>query len=873
MIIKECRVNHLDHPMGYQFDTLSFSWKVENALGKYSSFARIQIAESEHFETVLYDSGKTVLDSRGTSVSINLRPRTRYYWTVTVWSDAGEEAQSNLQWFETGKMDEPWAGHWITCNSEEKRHPIFHRYLSFAKPVKRARLYICGLGFYEAAINGVKIGDEYLTPYCNDYFSWLQYQTFDITKELQGSTDLAITLGNGWYKGRFGYNVIRNRTPVFSRTWKLIAEVRVEFEDDTDVVIGTDENWLVTRSNILFSDNYDGEIVDARLEETPAEPAMYCAESMGKLTARYSVPVREVERLSPIKVMHTPADEWVLDLGQNQAGIFEFNVCEPEGTEILLQFGEIMQDGNFYRGNLRGAKAEYRFLSDGKPHCLKPHFTFYGYRYVKVQGVSVVRKEDFTALVLSSALEKTGSLHTGNDKLNRLIQNVEWSLTSNYIDIPADCPQRDERMGWTGDAQVFSGTACNLRACYPFFRKFLKDMAQEQKKLGGMVPNVVPAASYEGCSSAWGDAACIIPWNLYLYYGDKSIIQEHFEDMRAWVDYIRTVDGTDHGWRSVFHYGDWLGLDHPSGDPAAYRGATENGLIADVYYRNSVQIVAKSAGLLGMYDIQKQYEELSGSILNGIKEEYFTPSGKVCQDTQTAHLLALHFGLSKNPKKEEERLIYSLESAKRIMRTGFIGTPLLCPVLTEIGRTDMAYHFLFNENYPGWLYEVNLGATTIWERWNSVLPSGAINPSGMNSLNHYAFGSILEWMIHTVGGIAPIESCPGFRKAKLAPIPDIRANYAETILKTASGDWKLNWRLEDGARFHLKVTVPFDCQGQLTLPYAPDDIFNHATNPIFQNVSDGVCILEPGSYQLSYVMTRSAEHSLKEIPRWVEGGL
>ena len=434
-----------------------------------------------------------------------------------------------------------------------------------------------------------------------------------------------------------------------------------------------------------------------------------------------------------------------------------------------------------------------------------------------------------------------------------MISNVGWGLRSNFLDVPTDCPQRDERLGWTGDAQVFSAAACYLRNVYPFYRKYLADIAMEQRAADGAVPKVVPSFGYQRQGiSVWGDAACIIPWNLYLYFGDASILRERYEDMKAWVEYIRRVDGNEHGWRKKFHYGDWLALDNPSRKADECGGGTDVGFIADVYYRNSALIVAKAAALLGRTEDASAYRALADGILDGIRQEYFSPSGRCCIDTQTAYLLTLRFGLQEDLSRAREGLLNALHRVDDTLQTGFVGTPFLCRELSAMGRDDLSYTLLLREDYPGWLYEVKLGATTVWERWNSLLPDGSISSTGMNSLNHYAYGSILEWMFAHIGGIQPTEQAPGFREALLCPTPDERVGFGAAELHTASGLWRSAWALKDGL-LRLSFTVPFGCTGRLALPGTPGRDVQARHPEIFSHVDEkGRCLLAPGQYELAY---------------------
>lgn len=810
MTITNCKVNHLTNPLGCALDGTVFSWTVEGAQGKFQTAARIIVKRDGAVET---DTGWANLDSLAAPVALSLRPRTRYTWTVAVRTNAGEEAVSGGNWFETGKLIDPWAARWIGCDDAEPRHPVFSREIVPAKPVAAARLYICGLGLYEAAWNGEKIGGEYLTPYCTDYNSWVQYQTYDVTERLQSAGVLSVLLGSGWYKGRFGFD--RRETPYYGDGWKLIAELRLTYADGTQEVIGTDESWTVTRSNITFSNLYDGEHRDDTLPPLPPEGVRLVEPPAGKLTERYSAPVAVREELPVREVIHTPAGETVLDLGQNLAGIFRLRCRAPKGRTVRLQFGEILQDGNLYRDNLRTAKAEYVYVSDGEEHSIEPKFTYYGCRYVKVEGLPELRAEDFTALVLHSDIPQAGTLATGNGLVNQLLSNIHWSQKGNFLDVPTDCPQRDERMGWTGDAQVFAPTACYQRDCWAFYAKYLRDVAREQESNNGAVPNVAPSFGHRDSSAAWGDAACVIPWTLYQFYGDPAILAAQFDSMKGWVDYIARVDGDDHGWRRRFHFGDWLALD--VWDESDKQGGTDVGYVADVMYYRCARLVAEAAKVLDRREDEIKYAALAEALLNTIRAEYFTPSGRCAVPTQTGLLLALEHGITPDPRRTAAELARALKKSGRKLQTGFVGTPLLCPTLTAIGQEDAAFELLLNEGYPGWLYAVKLGATTVWERWNSVGPDGRIAENGMNSLNHYAYGSIAQWLYGDVAGLRP--AAPGFRRAALRPHVSAALGHVELEYRSAAGRWACRWEVLDSGDVAYSCAVPFGCTAELTLPY------------------------------------------------------
>lgn len=851
------QVNHLENPLGYEMNRTVFSWKVRGAKGKKQTEARIRVSTSENLEngTNIVDTGfLPELFSTGAEVKIELAPRTRYYWDVTVRTDCGEEEKSEVQWFETGKMEEPWKSEWISCDNGEARHPIFKKKIVRTGQVRKARLYICGLGLYEAYYNGKRIGDEYLAPYCNDYNEWVQYQTYDVTKMLDEDGVLSVILGNGWYKGRFGFDTSPDAR-YYGNEWKLIAELRVTYADGREEIFGTDKTWIVERSNFIFSDIYDGEQRDDTLPALPEENASCCDAPTGKLMARLSIPVTVHETFEPKELIHTPAGETVLDLGQEFTGIFRLRVNEPEGTKIHIRTGEVLQNGNFYRENLRTAKSEYIYISDGKEKTISPHFTFYGYRYVKIDGIQNLKKADFTGLALYSSIPDTGSVTTGNSLVNKLMSNIRWWMKSNFLDLPTDCPQRDERMGWTGDAQIFSPTALYMADTYAFYRKYLYDMACEQKKKKGEVPQVVPDFGKKGTSSVWGDAACIIPWNIYRFYGDKSILEDQFESMKSWVDYIREKDGETHEWRYEFHYGDWLALDHPLAGDHGFLGGTDERFIADVFYAASADIVSKAAHVLGRKEEEEEYARLEEKQRDWIRREYYTQTGKCCIRTQTAQLLTLKYKLSDRPEEAVDTLKTLLDESGGKLKTGFVGTPLLCMILSDYGEDAQAYDLLLNEEYPGWLNEVKLGATTIWERWNSLDENSCISGTQMNSLNHYSSGAVAEWIFRYVGGIGLCEDehgYAGFRKVLMSPRLSRQLGNAEASYDSASGMYRCGWKFIDDNQVRIRISVPFGGTAELILPETDGEIFSDSENPIFHCVKDGRCILAAGDYEIQY---------------------
>jgi len=829
-------------------DNAVVSWITCDTGSKMQKSAQVIVCADSAMQNVIYDSGiKSDLDSRGVCLPINLSPMTRYYWTVAVTGDSGDTAISEVNWFETAKMDNLWAAEWITPSWKQSgdycKHPYIRKQFPLTKKIAKARAYISGMGIYELYINGNRIGDEHLTPYCNTYDAWVQYQTFDITDALlQGENAVGVMLANGWAKGRFG--TFRRVNVPYTYHFSLICEIHVSYDDGSTEVIGTDNSWKCNTSPILFDNIYDGVTYDANLEipnwckpgldESGWENAKNIVPfDLGQLMARLSLPVKIMEEIKPIEIITTQKGETVLDMGQNMVGWVRIRINEPKGTKITISHGEIMQKDVFFNENLRSAKAEYIYISDGTPQEIEPRFTFYGFRYIKVEGISSVDINDFTACVLYSDLETVGNITTSDNRVNKLFENVIWGQKGNFLDVPTDCNQRDERMGWTGDTQIFAGTAMFNMSAYAFYVKFMHDLYEEQKLCGGLVPAVVPifvkdrpqVTGWTGGGCAWSDCATVVPWETYLHTGDVSILKKQYQSMKDWVDWVTKTcknDGTGYLWTEGFQFGDWLALDGAAVDdptsPESRLGGTDVGYLASAYYKLSAQLVSKAANVLGLSDDENHYAELSDSIKDAIKQKYFAADGSCNIQTQTAHVVALHFDLIDNREQILSNLNVLLEKNNMHLLTGFIGTPYLCRSLSDNGASDNAYRLFFNDDYPSWLYPVTMGATTIWERWNSVLPNGELSDTTMNSLNHYAYGSIAEWMYRNMCGINPMESAPGFKEILFKPEPNSRLGFAKAEVNTAMGLVRCGWKYNDDGSVTIEAEVPFNAKAILLMP-------------------------------------------------------
>ena len=853
MKIQRMKTNRIVNPLGFDLKTPHVSWTVTDTEAKKQLWARVEVSKTEDFADVIFDTGacKTA-SSLGVPVEIALEPRTRYFWRVTVMGDNGELVTSDTAWFETAKLDEPFTAQRISPCLAPDTAPYMRRAFEITGEVLSARAYFTGLGIYELYLNGEKANDEYLVPGCTAYDSWIQYQTYDVTDLIHtGENVIGAILGNGWAKGRFGFDGVvgdyETNFPgkpcnMYTEEYLLFGELHVTTTQGETVIV-TDESWQCAPNPLTFGNIYDGEHYDARREvpgwsqngcQAQASGVFPGTEKLEKLMARLGPKIVKKASFTPT-VLHTKRGETVLDFGQNMTGWVEFDVNEPAGTEVVLTYGEVLQDGCFYRDNLRSAKAEYRYISKGEKAHVRPHGTFYGFRYVKVEGVSQVRPEDFAGVHIRSDIDPTGSIETADSRVNQLFHNAMWGQFSNFLDIPTDCPQRDERLGWTGDAAIISATACKNLYMPAFFHHFLHNVGEEQRYYKGAVPFFVPApkapdeagafwlsGNPDGCA-IWSDVATMMPWAVYENYGDLSLLREEYPVMKAWVERIRQDDQADGGrglWLRGRQLGDWLALDREDGDTQNPFGATSLPYTATAFYYYSASLTAKAAKALGYGEDQQEYQGLCETIKAAFLEEYFQADGTLkIPVTQTACVLSLFFGLYPEGKRDVvlEALKERIRARGNHLDTGFCGTPFLCRALSDNGANDVAYTLFFNEDFPSWLYEVNMGATTVWERWNSILPDGSISGTGMNSLNHYAYGSIVDWMYRNLCGLNPVEEAPGFKKAVIRPMPDARLSWAKMKLDSAAGTYQVAWKYVDG-RLHGSVTVPFDCQAQLLLP-------------------------------------------------------
>ena len=734
----------------------------------------------------------------------------RYEVRVTAEGNHGERAEETLV-FETDKLFEPFAAKMIA--PKEVPAPVYALKGKFTakKPVKAARLYATALGLYECYFGGVKAGDSYFAPFWTSYSHTLEYQTYDVTSLVkEGENDFSMLIGKGWYAGALGF--MKQRGIYGDRTAGM-AEVRLLYEDGTEDVFATDESFTAVSTYIADSEFYFGETQDFTKEEKTS--AVEAVSFPAKVVGQINEPVRCTEVLKPVSAFHTPKGEYVLDFGQNFTGFVSLEVEGERGEIITLRHAEVLdKEGNFYTENLREATSEDTFILAGGKEVLTPHFTFHGFRYLQIVGKELL-SEAVTGLVLHSDMRRTGTFECSDPRVNRLWQNIVWGQRSNFVDVPTDCPQRDERLGWTGDANVFFRTAAFNYDVSSFFDKWLSDLASEQGEdgnVGHVIPNILgPQAG----ASLWSDCATMIPWNEYLVYGDKDVLRSHFPAMKKWADYICNSCGENGLWQDGFQYGDWLALD--GSNPATRTGSTDKYLVANVFYYVTTRIVAKAAEVLGEEALAKQYASRAEAVKKAFQTEYFTATGRLVSETQTACVLTLYFGLV--PEGMKERVIRTLRANlaehKNHLVTGFAGTPYLLFALSENGMHDLAEKLLFHEDFPSWLYAVKMGATTIWERWDGILPDGSLHEPSMNSFNHYSYGSVGDWLYRVVAGIR--ETSPGYRTLKLAPtltkgLESVRAQFESVYGTVVSG-----YECKEG-KLRVFVTVPANCTAEVVIP-------------------------------------------------------
>jgi alpha-L-rhamnosidase len=883
------KCEYKSNPLGIDVRQPRLGWRVL-APGRGWSQSAYQIrvardpADLNRGSQLVWDTGKVASPESAHRVYAgpDLTAGKRYYWQVRAW-DAQDQptSWSEIARWEMGLLrEQDWQASWIEPDLKEdvtrsNPCPMLRKEFDVKEEVKAARAYVTSLGLYEAHLNGKRVGDQMLTPGWTSYQDHLQYQTYDITSSLQkGRNAVGVILGDGWYRGNLAFSGQRN---TYGDRVALLLQISIEYSDGTTQLLGTDSSWKASTGPVLASDIYNGETYDARLEKRGWSSAGYddgawtavrpADHPKNNLVAPAGPPVQRIQEIKPVKVFKTPAGDTMVDMGQNMVGWLRLKLNAQAGTTVTLQHAEVLdKEGNFYTENLRVAKQAITYTAKGEgEETFEPHFTFQGFRYVKVQGFPAEPTPDnLTGVVVHSDITPAGTFECSSTQINQLQHNIQWGQKGNFVDVPTDCPQRDERLGWTGDAQAFARTAAFNADVAAFYTKWLKDMAADQKASGAIphvIPNVLarkdPAAN--SASAGWADAAVIVPWTVYLSYGDTRILERQYASMKGWVDYMAARAGDSYLWNKDFTFGDWLAFATTRSD---YPGATtDKDLISQAYFAHSTDLLQKTAALLGKSDDARKYADLLTNIKRVFDAEFVTASGRLSSNTQTAYSLALAFELLPETLRARaaERLAGDVRTFKHIT-TGFLGTPVICHVLSDYGYFDEAFMLLNRREYPSWLYPITKGATTIWERWDGIKPDGSFQDKGMNSFNHYAYGAIGDWLYRVVAGIEIDPQSPGYKHAIIQPHPGGGLTFAKASHESLYGTVASGWETREN-QLLVSVEIPANTTATVRLPRCKVEKVTEGGQPLpqvrgmlrFSQTGQTASIeLGSGRYEFSY---------------------
>ena len=879
-------INHLREPLGMD-EPPRFGWALESdRRDVVQAGYRLQIAEDAGFASVLWDSGEVKGDASQNVSAAGFAPeplRTYFARVCAFTADGDASPWSAPARFVAGMLGQPWQARPVTAEvppcPERSQGTYVRGGFTVQGEVRAAWLCATAHGVYVPYLNGARVGEDILAPGWTSYHRHALYQTYDVKALLrQGENALGAELGAGWYKGLMGFIGKRNN---YGERTAFLGQLTIDYADGRRQVVGSGEDWLGCESPVTFAEIYDGERYDARLERpdwcapgadlSGMRPVSVLDSDFPALTAQPGCRVRRECVLPAGRLLVTPRGERVIDFGQNLTGWPEFTLRGEAGHTYRLKCFETLDAaGNVYTANLRSAKQELHYTcADSAEVRFHPEFTFYGFRYVQLlDWPEDAHAEDFAAWVVHSDMPAVGEFTCGAPLIDRLVRNTLWSMKDNFLDVPTDCPQRNERMGWTGDAQIFCRTSTFLMGVYAFYRKWLADVRADQTPEGG-IPHVVPDIMTpfagtmddwllsQGTHSAagWADAIVICPWTLYLAYGDAQILGENYEAMRRWIEFMRT-HAVDNIWNYKLQFGDWVALD---AEPGSYFGATPNDLTCTAYYAHSTGLFARIARILGHDADAKAYGELYDQIVAKFRATFFTPEGDMTAQTQTAHILALYFDLvaPEHRQRTAAALARLLGKEDGHMVTGFMGTTFFPHALAENGCLKEAYDLVLKEDFPSWLYQVKMGATTVWEHWDGMRPDGTMWSPDMNSFNHYAYGSVCEWLFRAVLGIDADPEAPGYRHILLRPRPDRRLGYAQGALDTPYGRVETAWRYADEA-LHLRVTVPANARA--TLHMADFDVVRDGDGIAFARDQGGLTAeLPSGSYAFAFAKGENAE--------------
>jgi len=824
------RCEYLENPIGLDVAAPRFNWIVESsAQGERQSAYQIVVsstaAGAAHGQGDLWDSGK-IASGQTTQVVYagkQLQSGQVAYWTVTTWNRSGESSKrSSVAHWQAGIMrPEDWRAQWIglPVMPNKTARPATYVWKSFdiAKPIKRAYVYASAKGLYRMTLDGKRVGNDIFTPGWTDYRKRIQYETYDITGRLKRGPNLVgMALGDGWYCGHVG-NTSGN--DYGDRAMGLV-QMEIEYLDGSHDTIVSDGTWNAARGAIEANDLLQGESYDARKEVKMDGPMAgewlhpdAVALDAVPLVAQHDPTVQQVAEIKPKKISQPKPGVYVYDLAQNMVGWARLKVEGKSGDKVQLRFAEMLNpDGTIYTTNLRGAKATDTYtLAGGKPETYEPTFTFHGFRYVEVTGYPGTPGMDaITGVVLSSNNPVTGEFACSNELVNKLQHNIFWGQRGNYLSVPTDCPQRDERLGWMGDAQIFARTACFNNDVAAFLTKWTQDVVDAQSSEGGF-SDVSPRMGDDSDGApAWGDAGVIVPWTVYQCYGDTRLLDERYPAMRKWIEYIDSVN-PDHIWvkRSNNNFGDWLNVQDDTPRP----------VLATAYFAHSTDLLARSARVLGKTEDAEKYEALRDAIRAAFIQHFVDAEGKIQGDSQTCYVIALAFDLLPKDRRANvaDRLAKHIAERKDHLSTGFVGVGYLNPTLTAFGKSDLAYKLLTNDTYPSWGYSIRQGATTIWERWDGWTDTKGFQDPGMNSFNHYSLGSVGEWMYKSVAGIDLDPAKPGYEHIIIHPVPGGGLTWARASLDSIHGRISSSWRVS-GGEFGLDVAVPANTTATVYLP-------------------------------------------------------
>lgn len=874
---------NLTNPISIDYKNPAFSWQLmADRRNVMQTAYEIRVGTSPKANGKVWESGKVMSDK---SVFVpyagsELHSGQEYYWQVKVWDDKGKcSPWSEVAHWKMGLLEPAdWTAQWITPgfpDAEPRPSPIFRKEFHLHKKIRYAYAYVTAHGLYDAQINGKRVGDAYLTPGWTSYNKRLQYQVYDVTNMLKnGANAVGVTLGNGWYRGHVGYDP----TPdLYGKDIALLFQLNITYTDGSAETIGSDNSWKSSTGAIRSSEIYYGEVIDDRKEQKGwTMPGFDDKRWYGVtvsnfpknvLIATYNQPVKQHETFKPVRIFKTPKGEQVIDFGQNLVGWVKMTVSGKAGDTIKLSHAEVLdKPGDFYTANLRSATSQNIYILNGNGmETFEPHFTWQGFRYVKIEGYrGELKPENFTAITLYSGMRPAGTFTCSNPLINQLQHNIIWGQRGNFLDVPTDCPQRDERLGWTGDAQVFSRTATFNYNVHNFFTKWAKDIAADQYS-SGAVPHVIPdvikrVGSEPGGSTGWSDVATIVPWNMYLAYGDKRILETQYNSMKAWVKYME-AHSRNNLWDTGDHFGDWLFFSVDD-DTSGISAITSKYLIAQCFYAYSTSLLVKAAEVLGREEDVKYYSDLLAKIKSAFVNEYVTPNGLISSDTQTAYVLALQFDmLPQNLRAQAaDRLVNNIHRYGNHLTTGFLGTPYLCHVLSRFGHTDVAYELLLQDTYPSWLYPVKMGATTIWERWDGIRPDGSFEAVSMNSFNHYAYGAIGDWMYRVIAGVDTREDAPGYKQIVIKPHPGGNFTFANLDYETLYGKVSSHWKT-DSAKFYLDAQIPANTTATIYIPAKDSNSLMDGGKPVtadvkLDGIEDGYIKLEVGSGSYNFSVNK-----------------